>query len=121
VVVMSLGQWLAAGPVGDIVGESGALLVGTPETERAVSVLTGLAGIEGAEAHPDGVLVHPNGIPASDVVVALVQAGVPVDRVGRSRRLEDAFLALIAAPANGQPGSRPAAGPEQAAGPEGAQ
>jgi ABC-2 type transport system ATP-binding protein len=120
VVVMSLGRRLAAGPVGDIIGEGGALLVGTPEAERAVSVLTGLAGIEGAEAHPDGVLVHPNGIPASDVVVALVQAGVPVDRVGRSRRLEDAFLALIAAPANGQPGSGPAAGPEQAADQEGA-
>jgi hypothetical protein len=35
------------------------------------------------------------------VVAALVGAGVPVDRVGPSRHLEDAFLALIAAPGNG--------------------
>jgi hypothetical protein len=41
------------------------------------------------------------------VVEALVRAGIPIERVGRSRRLEDAFLALIAAPPaaeNGQPG-----------------
>ncbi len=98
VVVMSMGRRLAAGPVSDIIGEAGALVVGTPEADRAVSVLAGLAGVESAEAHPDGVLVHPNGVPASAVVAALVQAGVPVERVGRSRRLEDAFLALIAAP-----------------------
>ncbi|MBO0775054.1 MAG: hypothetical protein J2P34_01965, partial [Actinobacteria bacterium] len=80
---------------------------------RAASVLSGLAGIDSAEAHPDGVLVHPDGMPASDVVAALVRAGVPVERVGRSRRLEDAFLALIAAPAGGQPGL---AGPDQQGG-----
>jgi ABC-2 type transport system ATP-binding protein len=37
----------------------------------------------------------------SAVVAALVGAGVPVERVGPSRRLEDAFLALIATPGNG--------------------
>jgi ABC-2 type transport system ATP-binding protein len=58
-------------------------------------------GVEGAEAHPDGVLVHHDGVPPSAVVAALVAAGVPVERVGPSRRLEDAFLALIAAPGNG--------------------
>jgi ABC-2 type transport system ATP-binding protein len=111
VVVMSLGRRLAAGEVSEIIGEAGALIVGTPEPQRAVSVLSGLAGVESAEAHPDGVLVHPDGVPASDVVAALVRAGIPVDRVGRSRRLEDAFLALIAAPAG--PGSE-AAGPQPA-------
>jgi ABC-2 type transport system ATP-binding protein len=106
VVVMSLGRRLAAGPVTEITGEGGALLVGTPERERAVSVLAGLAGLEGAEARSDGVLVRPGALPASAVVAALVRAGIPVERVARSRRLEDAFLALIATPAatqNGQP------------------
>jgi hypothetical protein len=44
----------------------------------------------------------------STVVAGLVAAGVPVERVGPSRRLEDAFLALIAAPGNG--GGEPGAG-----------
>ena len=47
-----------------------------------MSVLRGLTGIESAEAHGDGVQVHPNGVPASAVVAALVGAGIPVDRVG---------------------------------------
>ncbi len=105
VVVMHQGRRLAAGPVADIIGDAGALLVGTPEPARAVAVLQALDGIAGAEAHADGVLVHHDGVPPSEVVAALVAAGVPVERVGPSRRLEDAFLALIAEP--------PAGGPER--------
>src|SRR5215831_4444558 len=98
VVVMHLGRRIAAGPVAEITGDGAALIVGTPDGERAVSVLSGLAGVERAEPHPDGVLVHRNGMPASAVVAALVGAGVPVERVMPNRRLEDAFLALIASP-----------------------
>jgi ABC-2 type transport system ATP-binding protein len=101
VVVMHEGRRLAAGPVAEIMGEAGALMVGTPEPEHAVAVLRAMDGVEGAEQHPDGVLVHHDGVPPSAVVAALVAAGVPVERVGPSRRLEDAFLALIAAPGNG--------------------
>jgi len=105
VVVMNEGRRLAAGPVGEIMGEAGALMVATPEPDRAVAVIRATAGIDGAEAHPDGVLVHHDGVPASAVVHALVRAGIPVERVGPSRRLEDAFLALIAAPLDGSPGA----------------
>src|SRR6516225_3069433 len=101
VVVMHEGRRLAAGPVAEIIGDAGALMVGTPEPEHAVAVLRAMDGIEGAESHPDGVLVRHDGVPPSAVVAALVGAGVPVERVGPSRRLEDAFLALIAAPGSG--------------------
>jgi ABC-2 type transport system ATP-binding protein len=108
VVVMGLGRRLAAGPVSEIVGAGSALVVGTTQAQRAVSVLTALDGVEGAERHPDGVLVHPNGVAASAVVAALVQAGIPVDRVMPNRRLEDAFLALIAGPPGTEsPGTEP--------------
>ena len=110
VVVMSMGRRLAAGPVGEIVGTGSALVVGTTQAQRAVAVLAGLDGIEGAERHPEGVLVHPDGVAASAVVAALVGAGIPVDRVMPNRRLEDAFLALIA-------GSADPAGPAGPAGP----
>jgi ABC-2 type transport system ATP-binding protein len=102
VVVMNRGRRIAGGPVADIVGAGAALLVGTTEVDRAVSVLRDLTGIDSAEAHGDGVQVHPNGVPASAVVAALVGAGIPVDRVGPSRRLEDAFLALIDPPREGE-------------------
>ena len=116
VVVMNEGRRLAAGPVAEIIGEAGALMVGTPEPERAVAVMRMTAGIDAAEVHPDGVLVHHDGVPVSAVVAALVGAGVPVERVGPSRRLEDAFLALIAAPPDGPPPA--SAGPGPAGGPD---
>jgi ABC-2 type transport system ATP-binding protein len=105
VVVMSRGRRLAAGSVSDIIGQAGGLVVGTAQADRAVSVLASLAGIDGVEAHPDGILVHPNGMPASDVVAALVGAGVPVEKVDRVRRLEEAFLELVSAPGGAAPGS----------------
>jgi ABC-2 type transport system ATP-binding protein len=105
VVVMGRGRRLAAGSVPDIVGQAGGLVIGTTQADRAVSVLAGLAGIDGVEAHPDGILVHPNGLPASDVVAVLVGAGVPVDKVDRVRRLEEAFLELVAAPGGAAPGA----------------
>jgi ABC-2 type transport system ATP-binding protein len=95
VVVMNQGRLVAAGPVADIIGDGAGLLVGTTEADRAASVLRGLAGIDSVRPHADGVQVQPNGVPVSAVVAALVAAGIPVDRVGPSRRLEDAFLALI--------------------------
>jgi ABC-2 type transport system ATP-binding protein len=95
VVVMHLGRRIAAGTVGEIIGDGAALVVGTTEAARAVTVLRDLGGIESAEPHQDGIIVQPNGVAVSAVVAALVGAGVPVDRVTPSRRLEDAFLALI--------------------------
>jgi ABC-2 type transport system ATP-binding protein len=97
-VVMHRGRGLAAGPVTEITGDGAALVVGTSQAQRAVTVLRDLDGIEAAEPHPEGVVVHPNGVAPSAVVAALVGAGIPVDRVGPGRRLEDAFLALIGTP-----------------------
>ena len=94
----------------EIVGAGAPLVIGTGEAAHAVSVLHRLPGIERAEPHPDGVLVHPDGVPASAVVAALVRAGVPVEQVMRGRRLEDAFLALIGDGA-GLPDGAPAASP----------
>ncbi len=108
VVVLHQGRRLAAGAVGDIVGAGAPLVIGTGETAHAVSVLAGLPGIERTEPHPGGVLVHPDGVPASVVVAALVRAGVPVEQVTRGRRLEDAFLALIG---DGLPDGAPTASP----------
>jgi ABC-2 type transport system ATP-binding protein len=96
VVVMHLGRRIAAGPVGEIGGDGGAVVIGTPDPGRARDVLAALRRFGSVDRHRDGVLVQLGGEPASAAVAALVGAGLAVDRVMPHRRLEDAFLALIA-------------------------
>jgi ABC-2 type transport system ATP-binding protein len=108
VVVMHLGRRIAAGPVSEIGGDGGAIVIGTPEPGRAVAVLAATARFGPAELHPDGILLQLGGAPASAAVAALVGAGLAVDRVMPHRRLEDAFLALIAGSADA--GSAPDSG-----------
>jgi ABC-2 type transport system ATP-binding protein len=119
VVVMHLGRRVAAGPVSEVAGDGGAVVIGTPEPARARAVLAALPGIEGASLHPDGVLLHLGGQPASVAVAALVGAGVAVDRVVPHRRLEDAFLALIAGRPPAVPGSPTVPGSPADSGPPG--
>jgi ABC-2 type transport system ATP-binding protein len=95
VVVMHHGRLVATGPVSEITGHDGAMVIGTPEVDRALAVLTTLDGIDDAEPYAPGVLVRINGSGPAAVVASLVAAGVPVERVVPHRRLEDAFLALI--------------------------
>ena len=100
-VVMHRGRGLAAGPNTQITGDGAALVVGTSQAQRAVTVLRGLDGIEAAEPHPDGVDVHPNGV-ARPRWSPPWSARIPVDLIGPGRRLEDAFLDLIGASGSDQ-------------------
>jgi ABC-2 type transport system ATP-binding protein len=95
VVVMHQGVRIAAGPVAEIAGHDGAIVVSTPDASRAMSVLDSVDGIEGAVLNDGGVLVRLGGARSSRVVSALVHGEVRVDRVLPRRRLEDAFLSLI--------------------------
>jgi ABC-2 type transport system ATP-binding protein len=95
VVVMHLGRRIASGPVGEIIGGGGSLRIGTPMPAQAARVLGDIDGVASVAAHADSVLVHPGDVGAAELVAALVRAGVPVERVAPTQRLEDAFLALI--------------------------
>jgi ABC-2 type transport system ATP-binding protein len=105
---MHLGRRIAAGPVSEIGGDGGAIVIGTPDPGRATVVLAGLDRFPSVAPHPDGILLQLGGEPASAAVAALVGAGLAVDRVMPHRRLEDAFLALIA---GGAPGADHGTGP----------
>ena len=106
VVVMHLGRRIAAGPVSEIGGDGGAIVIGTPEPGRAVDMLAATGRFGDVQPHPEGILLQLGGVPASAAVAVLVGAGLDVDRVMPHRRLEDAFLALIA---GGPPGAGAAA------------
>ena len=96
VVVMHKGEVVADGPVADIVGDSPIVHFDVTDASAATEVLDGLDGVRSVA--PDGaggLVVDLDGTPRTDVVSALVRAGVGVDRVVPRRRLEDAFLSLV--------------------------
>jgi ABC-2 type transport system ATP-binding protein len=102
VVVMHNGEVVADGPVDDIVGDSPIVHFDVTDVDGASQVLDGLDGVRSVT--PDGhggLVVDLDGTPRTDVVSALVHAGVGVDRVIPRRRLEDAFLTLVGGDSKG--------------------
>jgi ABC-2 type transport system ATP-binding protein len=96
VVVMNKGAVAADGPVEDVIGDSPIARFDVSDVNTARGVLGRLPGVR--EVSPDGgtgLVVDLDGTPRADVVAALVEAGIGVDRVVPRRRLEDAFLALV--------------------------
>jgi ABC-2 type transport system ATP-binding protein len=96
VVVMHKGEIVAAGLVDDIVGDSPTVQFDVSDVDAAETVLDRIGAVRSvAWSGGNGLVVDLNGTPRSDVVAALVQAGIGVDRVVPRRRLEDAFLSLV--------------------------
>jgi ABC-2 type transport system ATP-binding protein len=96
VVVMHKGIVVADGPVEDVVGDSPIAQFEVSDVDEATRVLRALAGVRSVAADGrTGLVVDIDGTPRTEVVAALVRAGVGVDRVVPRRRLEDAFLTLV--------------------------
>jgi ABC-2 type transport system ATP-binding protein len=96
VVVLHKGFVVASGEVDDIVGDSPTVQFDVSDPVAATDALRA-AGVEAVSGESNGTLVVDlNGTSRSDAVATLVRAGVGVDRVVPRRRLEDAFLALVA-------------------------
>ncbi|MCQ4210603.1 alpha/beta fold hydrolase [Streptomyces longispororuber] len=97
-VVMDRGRLVQAGPVADIVGSGGTLLIGLAAdiADPLVEKVGALGGVESAVRVDEGLLVRLTATGSAAVLVAdLVRLDVPVTAVGPHRRLEDAFLTLI--------------------------
>jgi ABC-2 type transport system ATP-binding protein len=101
VVVMNKGEVVADGPVEEIVGDSPVAHFEVSDADTATTVLSGLSGVRSVAADGSGLLVDLNGMRRTEVVAALVNAGVGVDRVVPRRRLEDAFLSLVGGDSKG--------------------
>jgi ABC-2 type transport system ATP-binding protein len=95
VVVMHKGEKVADGPVDDIVGDSPTVVFDVSDVPAATRVFGTLKGVTMVETNGTGIVVDANGTPRAELVAALVNAGVGVDRVAPRRRLEDAFLSLV--------------------------
>ncbi|MQA07496.1 MAG: alpha/beta fold hydrolase [Pseudonocardiaceae bacterium] len=95
VVVMHRGRLVAEGPVGEIGAGSGEATFRVDQPDSAAEVLAAVEGVTDVHVEGDQVHANLNGTARSDVLSALVRAGIGVQQAGPRRRLEDAFLRLV--------------------------
>jgi ABC-2 type transport system ATP-binding protein len=94
--VMDHGRLIFAGRVEDLLGRSATVRFEVDDTARAREVLLGVPGVRQVRAEHGGLSVGVDGARTAELVARLVHAGVGVDQVMNERRLEDAFLDLLA-------------------------
>ena len=94
-VVMDKGRLVATGSVSDLIGTAGTVYVEVDDSAAARRVLEELPSVQRVDDEMPGLAVTMDGGRRSDLVAALVAAGIAVETVTARRRLEDAFLGLV--------------------------
>jgi hypothetical protein len=95
---MKQGRLIADSTVSELIGSSaGSVYVEPDDRERARTLLHGLAGVTGVVTQGDGLVVEISSGTRSDLAAALVGAGIRLETIMPTQRLEDAFLELLEA------------------------
>jgi ABC-2 type transport system ATP-binding protein len=96
VVVMDRGRLVTAGATAELVSASDAsVYLEVDDDDAAARVLSGMAGVGEVHREVGGLTVTIDGVPRTEIVAALVRAGIGVETVTARRQLEDAFLGLV--------------------------
>jgi ABC-2 type transport system ATP-binding protein len=95
-VVMDRGRLVATGAVAELIGAAGDVYIEVDDVTVARRVLEQLPSVIGVQSESPGLAVTLRDGRRSDVVAALVGAGVGVETITSRRRLEDAFVGLVA-------------------------
>ena len=96
-VVMDKGKLVAAGSVAALIGDAGSVYLEVDDEAAARRVLESLPMVRRIDPEQPGLAVSIEGGSRSELVAALVRAGVGVETVTARRRLEEAFLGLVEA------------------------
>jgi ABC-2 type transport system ATP-binding protein len=94
-VVMNRGRLVRRGTVSELIGSSGSVYVEVDDPARARAMLAALPGVAGVQPQGDGLLVELQAGRRSDLAAALVAAGLRLETIMPTQRLEDAFLELL--------------------------
>ena len=97
VVVLDHGRVVADSPVAEVLAASGSAYIEVDDRDAATRALATLDGVSDVVFEGDGLAVRLHEVARSDVVAALVAAGIRVETVTARHRLEDAFLELVRA------------------------
>jgi ABC-2 type transport system ATP-binding protein len=95
VVVMNRGRLVANGSVSDLIGAGGSVYVEVDDRDRGRTVLTALPIVQRVQVQGDGLLVELRDGRRSDLATALLGAGLRLETLTATQRLEDAFLGLL--------------------------
>jgi ABC-2 type transport system ATP-binding protein len=99
VIVMNRGRLVVDGSVRDLIGATGSVYLEVDDRGRAQGVLGALPIVESVQPQGDGLVVRLRDGHRSDLATALMHAGIRLETLMATQRLEDAFLDLLAAPA----------------------
>ncbi len=103
-LVMNHGRFVANGTVSELVGSSGSVYIEVDDRGRAQTLLASLANVSSVRVQGDGLVVEMRDGRRSDLAAALTAAGLRLETIMATQRLEDAFLDLLAAgDADGRP------------------
>ena len=95
VLVVDKGTLVAAGTVADIIGTGQSVELEVDDPARAIALLQATSGVVSVGPSERGLIVELDGTRRSEIVAALVHAGIAVDTVMPRRRLEDAYLSIV--------------------------
>ena len=110
VLVMNHGRLVASGTVSELIGAGGSVYVEVDDRQLARALLAGLPGVASVELQGDGLVVDQRSGHRADLAAAITAAGLRLETIMPTQRLEDAFLELL----EGGPRAdqRPASGSE---------
>ena len=95
VLVVDRGTLVAAGTVAEIIGASQSATIEVDDPARATTVLQAITGVTRTTVDDHTIAVELDGVRRSEIVAALVHAGIAVESVIPKRRLEDAYLSIV--------------------------
>jgi ABC-2 type transport system ATP-binding protein len=114
VVVMNKGRLVAQGTVSELIGSAGSVYIEVDDPVRAEPILRGLPGVTRIAAQGDGLVVDQSAGSRSDLATALVGAGLRLETIMATQRLEDAFFELLDGTGGGPSPLVPGPAPEAA-------
>jgi ABC-2 type transport system ATP-binding protein len=94
-VIVHHGRVVASGAVAELVGEGSTVLLDVSNPDAAEQVILEAGARAVRQQGPRTLVCDLDGVGRGQIVSALVGAGIAVERVAPSRRLEDAFLDLV--------------------------
>lgn len=95
VVVMNQGRLVVDGKVSDLISVTGSVYIEVDDLQRAEALLRTLPSVASVALQGDGLVVEQPSGQRSDLAAALTGAGMRLETLMATQRLEDAFLDLL--------------------------